>query len=69
MRESVIPSCTYYIYIYLIIYDFDELFSILNEINSDKEQMVQNTFEGKIVQKKIENSGEINEITRNIFKK
>jgi len=36
---------------------------------SDKEQIVQNTFEGKIVPGKIENAEEINEITRKIFKK
>ena len=36
---------------------------------SDKEQIVQNTFEAKIVPKKVENAGEINEITRKIFKK
>ena len=36
---------------------------------SDKEQIVQNTFEAKIVPKKIENAEEVNEITRKIFKK
>jgi hypothetical protein len=36
---------------------------------SDKEQIVQNTFEAKIVPGKIENAEEINEITKNIFKK
>lgn len=35
---------------------------------SDKEQIVQNTFEEKIVPKKIENAEELNEITRKIFK-
>jgi len=36
---------------------------------SDKEQIVQNTFEGMIVPGKIENAEEINEITKKIFKK
>ena len=36
---------------------------------SDKEQIVQNTFEEKIVPGKVENAEEINEITRKIFKK
>ena len=39
-----------------------------NKENSDKEQIVQNTFEEKIVPKKIENAEEINEITKRIFK-
>ena len=36
---------------------------------SDKEQIIQNTFEEKIVPKKIENAEEINETTRKIFNK
>ena len=36
---------------------------------SDKEQIPQTTFEGMLVPKKIEDAEEINEITRNIFKK
>ena len=36
---------------------------------SDKEQIVQDTFEGMIVPGKIENAEEINETTRRIFKK
>ena len=36
---------------------------------SDKEQIVQNTFEDKIFPKKIENAEEINEITKKIFSK